>query len=79
MSPEERRLIERSLRLSEENNRMLKRLDRRAKLAMTWGFIKLAVIAVPIVLGYVYLMPYFKNLAASYDSFHEIISHVDVF
>ncbi len=78
MNPEERRLLERSLRLSEENNKILKRIDRRARWAMFWGFIKLAVIAIPLIVGYVYLEPYFKNVAESYDSVHELISHIDI-
>ena len=45
---------------------------------MFWGFIKLAVIAIPLIVGYVYLEPYFKNVAESYDSVHELISHIDI-
>jgi len=78
MNPEERRLLERSLRLAEENHRLLKRIDKRARMAMAWGLIKLAVIAIPLIIGYIYLEPYFKNVAESYDSIHEIIGHVDL-
>jgi len=78
MNPEERRLLERSLKLSEENNTILKRIDRRAKLAMFWGFIKLAVIAIPLIIGYFFLEPYFKQVAESYDSIHELVSHIDI-
>ena len=78
MSPDERRLLERSLRLSEENNRMLKRIDRRSRIAIVWGFVKLAVIAIPLVVGYLFLEPYFKDVAESYNSIHELISHVDM-
>lgn len=77
MSPEERQILERSLKLSTENHEMLMRIERRSKLVMFWGFIKLAVIAVPLILGYLYLEPYFAQAAESYNSFHELISHID--
>ena len=78
MNPEERQMLERSLRLSTENHDLLMRIERRAKWVMLWGFIKLAVIAIPLILGYLYLEPYFAQAAESYNSFSELISHVDL-
>jgi hypothetical protein len=78
MTPEERRLLERSLKLGEENHIILKRIDRRARWAVIWGFVKLAVIAIPLVAGYLYLEPYFLKAAENYNSVQELIGHVDL-
>jgi hypothetical protein len=78
MSPEERQMLERSLKLSAENHKMLVRIERRAKWMMLWGLVKLAVIAVPLVLGYLYLEPYFAKAAENYNSFAELVSHVNL-
>ena len=77
MSPEEKQMLERSLKISTENHEMLMRIEKRAKWVMLWGIVKLAVIAVPLALGYLYLQPYFANAAEEYNSFRELISHID--
>lgn len=77
MNPEERQMLERSLKLSTENHKILQRIERRAKWVMLWGAIKLFVIAIPLILGYLYLEPYFANAAQDYNSVRELISHID--
>lgn len=74
MEPEERRLLERSLKLSEENNRILKKLERKARWAFIWGFIKIAIIVVPLVIGYIYLQPFFEQIVESYKSVKGLIN-----
>lgn len=59
MNPEEKDLLEKSLRLSEENNRILRNMERAARWATLWGFIKLLIIVIPLVIGYIFLQPYF--------------------
>lgn len=72
MDPEEKRLLERSLRLSEDNNRILKKMERRLRWAIIWGFIKIAIIIVPLVLGYIFLEPYISDAVGNYQGVMEI-------
>ena len=58
MSPEEKVLLERTLKLSEENNSILHKMQRAARWAILWGFIKVAIIIVPLVAGYLFLQPF---------------------
>lgn len=73
MNPEERQLLERSLKLSEDNHRILVRLQRAYQWNIFWGFIKIALIVVPLVLGYVYLQPYLNSLGANFGTFQQVI------
>jgi len=74
MEVEERRILERSLRLSEENNRILKRMQRAHRWALFWGFIKFAIIVIPLIIGYLYLEPYLDHAIANYQSIKEIFN-----
>ena len=74
MNPEERLLLERSLKLSEENNKILRKLERRARWAVIWGFIKIAIIVVPLIIGYLYLQPYLNNAMENYNSVRELLN-----
>ena len=78
MNPEERQLLERSLKLSEENNQLLMRIEKRSRLAMTWGFIKLAVIVVPLVVGYLFLEPYLDQAVENFKGVQDLIGHIDI-
>jgi len=69
MSPEEKVLLERTLKLSEENNQILRKMQRAARWAILWGFIKVAIIVVPLVVGYLYLEPY---LGQAMNNFNDI-------
>ena len=73
MNPEERRLLERTLKLTEENHQILQRVDARAKRAAVYGFIKLALIILPFVIGYLFLEPYFDEAQEQYQSFQSLI------
>ena len=74
MNPEERHLLERSLKLSEENNQILKKIDRRAKRAAIYGFIKLAIVILPFVIGYFLLQPYLNQAGSTYSQLQELLS-----
>ncbi|MBX4206219.1 hypothetical protein KW784_00270 [Candidatus Parcubacteria bacterium] len=78
MNPEERQLLERSLRLSEENNRILMRIEKRSRRAMVWGFIKMAAIVIPLVLSIFYLEPYLDKAVTNYKSIQDLIGHMDI-
>ena len=67
-------MFERSLKMAEENNRLLKKMDRRARLAMIWGLIKIAIIAIPLILGYLYLEPYINEAINNYQSLKEVFT-----
>ncbi len=73
MGPEEKMLLERTFRLSEENNHILRKMRRAARWAILWGFIKTAVIVVPLVVGYFYLEPFFKQAMTNYNDVREFI------
>ena len=75
MNPEERHLLERSLKLSEENNQILKKIDRRAKRAAIYGFIKLAIILAPFVIGYYLLEPYLGQAGNTYSQLQDLLSN----
>ena len=74
MSPEERQLLERALKLSQENNEILQRIEARAKRAAIYGFIKLAIVILPFVIGYFFLEPY---LDQALDNFKEVKGLLD--
>ena len=76
MNPEERQLLERSLRLSEDNHRILKRMEKRARWAMAWGFIKVAIVVVPLIVGYLFLEPYIDKAATDYSSWKQIFQNL---
>jgi len=74
MSPEEKVLLERTLKLSEENNKILRKMQRTARLAILWGFIKVAIIVVPLVIGYLYLEPYLGQALDNFNSIKELLN-----
>lgn len=73
MNPEEKLLLQRNLKVAEENNKILRKMDRRSRLAMLWGFIKIAVVVVPLIIGYLYLEPYFKGLADEFTNLQSVL------
>jgi hypothetical protein len=74
MSPEERQLLERSLKLAEENNALLRRVDARTKRAALYGFIKFAVLILPFVIGYFFLEPYFDDARGAYENVQSLLN-----
>ncbi|OHB18144.1 MAG: hypothetical protein A2544_02135 [Candidatus Zambryskibacteria bacterium RIFOXYD2_FULL_43_10] len=74
MNPEEKVLLERTLKLSEENNQILRKLQRRVRWAVLWGFIKIAIIIVPLVAGYLYLQPFLEQAMENYNGLRELIN-----
>jgi len=71
MNPEERELLERTLKLSEENNLLLQKIQRTARRAAIWGFIKIVIVVGPLIVGYIYLQPF---LAQAMDNFNSVKS-----
>lgn len=77
MSPEEKLLLDRTLKLSEDNNRILKKLEKRLRWAFVWGLIKLAIILVPLVIGILYLEPYLGQFKESYAGLRELMKEIE--
>lgn len=73
MNPEERLLLERTLKLSEENNELLKKIQKTAKRTAIWGFIKVAIIILPLVVGYIYLLPFLGQAIEGFNSVKDIL------
>jgi hypothetical protein len=73
MNPEEKLLLERSLKLSEENNKILRKMERRFRWAFLWGFIKMLLIVVPLIVGYFFLEPYLDEAAAGYQGIRQLM------
>lgn len=74
MDSEERALLERTAKLGDENNRILKKMERRARWAFLWWFIKVLIIVVPLVIGYFYLEPYINQALDSYKAVSNIFN-----
>jgi hypothetical protein len=74
MNPEDRLLLERSLKLAKENNQILRRMQRAARWALVWGFIKAVIIIIPLVIGYLYLEPYLDQAIDNYQSVRELLN-----
>ncbi len=63
MNPEDRELLKRVAKLSEENNAMLHKIRSTARWAVVWGFVKVLIfIVIPVVLAVHYLTPYLGTL-----------------
>lgn len=74
MDPEEKELLERALELSEENNRILRKMQRTARWAILWGFIKVALVVIPLVAGYIFLQPFLDQALENYNSAREFLN-----
>lgn len=74
MNPEERVLLERTLKLSEENNKILHKMQRAARWAILWGFIKVAIIIVPLIAGYLYLQPFLEQALDNFNNIRELVT-----
>jgi len=69
-SPEERieQLLERNLKLNEEMHKMVKSIRNYVIGQRIWFVLKMLFIVIPLIIGFIYLPPLFKNLFAQYQS-----------
>jgi hypothetical protein len=74
MNPEDRALLEHSIKLSEDNNKILQKMMRAQRRATVYGFVKLLIIIVPLVLGYVFLQPYIGEAQKNYSNIQDLLS-----
>lgn len=63
-----KKLLEENLALNEEIYKMVKKINRFVVWQRIFGFLKILIIVVPIVLGILYLPPVLKELLAQYQS-----------
>ncbi|MES2214283.1 MAG: hypothetical protein V4465_02785 [Patescibacteria group bacterium] len=75
MSPEEKELLRRTLVLSEENNKMLKKLQGHMRWQAFWSVIKILLVVVPLILGYVFLQPYLGSALNNYQEIQGMIQN----
>jgi hypothetical protein len=68
MSPEERKLLEESVELSRENNRLLRKLRGAARWQQFFSALKWLVILASVVGSYYYLQPWIDKLVETYGS-----------
>ena len=73
MNPEEKALLEQSLKLSEENHRILLKLQRAARWNTFWSVIKILVFILPLIAGYFYLQPYLGQAAKNYGDITNLL------
>ncbi len=73
MNPEEREFLRRTLALSEENNKILLKLQRTAHWHVIWVFIKILIVVVPLVVGYVFLEPYLDSITKSFGDIQTLL------
>ncbi len=63
-----KKLLEENLALNEEIYKMVKKINRFVIWQRIFGFLKILIIIVPIVLGILYLPPILKELLGQYQS-----------
>ena len=69
MDDDDRELLLRVAKLAEDNNRMLRRIKRSLFWGEVWGLIKIAIIVIPLIIGYLYLEPYLGPLSGTLSHF----------
>jgi hypothetical protein len=55
-------------RLTEENNQLLRRIDRRDRAVQTGTMVRRVIGLVLIVMAYFYVQPYLKNVQSMYET-----------
>ena len=69
MDPADKELLEKSLKLSEENNRILKEMERNAKWGRIFSVIRIVIFVLPFVIGFLYLLPFIRKINDFYSVF----------
>lgn len=69
MEPEDKRLLEKTLEVSEENNRLLKEVEKGIRWNRVFSIVRIVIILLPFVLGFLYLLPFIQKLNDFYSVF----------
>ncbi len=73
MDPQEKMLLKRTLELSEENNKILRKMQRVARWTTLWGFVKVIILVGPLIVGFIYLQPFLEQARENYNSVKELL------
>jgi hypothetical protein len=73
MNPEEKALLLETAKLTEENNLILKKLQSATRRAAIYGFIRLAIILLPLIIGYFFLQPYLGTAAGGIKEIQSLL------
>lgn len=74
MDEKEKNILEQSLKLSRENNLILKKLESRANWAIAWSLLKISLVVTPIIIGFLFIEPYFDNIKIFFESLNKLIN-----
>lgn len=77
MSPEEKELLKRSVALGEENNDILRGMERSMRLSRFMNTLYWLVIIAAAVGGYYFLQPYIDQVKGLYDKAQSTLTSVD--
>lgn len=77
MEDTQEELLEKTLELTEENNRMLRHLSRRAKIATIVGVIRWTIILLVALGGFYFLQQYFTKIMELYTKVSDSASMFD--
>jgi hypothetical protein len=69
VSEEEKELLQKNLVVSEENNRILKEMEKHARWGRIFSIVRVVIIILPFILGFLYLMPFLERLNDFYSGF----------
>ena len=61
-------LLEKNLQIAKENQAFLKKFARYFLLVKIWTGLKVLIIVIPIVLGFIYLPPVVRNFIETYKN-----------
>lgn len=64
---EVKKLLEKNLEMTEEVYRIIKKVNKYLVMQQVFGFLKILVIIVPIILGLIYLPPLLKDVFDQYQ------------
>lgn len=75
------KLVKQSIKISQENkklieqdHKMIKKIKRYVVFSQITGFIKLIIILIPIILGFIYIPPIISSIMEKYQQIFEILS-----
>ena len=69
-------ILEENLKLSKEIHSMCKDIERHNKLSRIYGFIRTAIIVIPLIVGILYLIPYFGQIFQGFETYKETMSEL---
>jgi len=68
MDEDIKKLLEENLKLIQETHQMVKSIKKYIFMQSVWGFLKILIIVVPIILGFIYLSPLLKDAFKQYQN-----------